>query len=84
MNLKVSITTLKTMRYCTGNKCNLFRIGVRVLYFEDQQALNKLAAAPTKMERSMLDITCKDRKTNIWVRERTKVIDIINTVRTII
>ena len=29
----------------------------------------------------MLNITYKDRKTNIWVRERTKVIDIINTVR---
>ena len=44
-------------------------------------AQNKLAAAQTKMERSMLNITYKDRKTNIWVRERTKVIDIINTVR---
>ena len=29
----------------------------------------------------MLNITYKDRKTNIWVRERTKVLDIINTVR---
>ena len=47
----------------------------------DQQAQNKLAAAQTKMERSMLNITYKDRKTNIWVRERTKVIDIIHTVR---
>ena len=28
---------------------------------------NKLAAAQTKMERSMLNITYKDRKTNIWV-----------------
>ena len=46
-----------------------------------KQAHNKLAAAQTKMERSMLNITYKDRKTNIWVRERTKVIDIINTVR---
>ena len=46
-----------------------------------KQAQNKLAAAQTKMERSMLNITYnyKDRKTNIWVRERTKVID--NTVR---
>ena len=33
------------------------------------------------MERSMLNITYKDRKTNIWVREKTKVIDIITTVR---
>ena len=46
-----------------------------------KQAQNKLAAAQTKMERSMLNITYKDRKTNIWVRERTKVIDIINTLR---
>ena len=40
-----------------------------------------LSLTQTKMERSMLNITHKDRKTNIWVRERTKVIDIINTVR---
>ena len=46
-----------------------------------KQAQNKLAAAQTKMERSMLNITYTDRKTNIWVRERTTVIDIINTVR---
>ena len=44
-----------------------------------KQAQNKLAAAQTKIERSMLNITYKYRKTNIWVRERTKVIDIINT-----
>ena len=41
------------------------------------------AAAQTKMERSMLNITYKDRKTNIWVRERTKVIDKISNVRKI-
>ena len=46
-----------------------------------KQAQNKLAAAQTKMERSMLNITYKDRRTNIWVRERTKVIDIMYTVR---
>ena len=46
-----------------------------------KQAQNKLAAAQTKMERSMLNITYKDRKTNIWVMEGTKVIDIINSVR---
>ena len=39
-----------------------------------KQAQNKLAAAQTKMERSMLNITYKDRRTNIWVRERTKLI----------
>ena len=41
-------------------------------------AHNKLAAAQTKMGRSMLNITYKDRKNKIWVRERTKVIDIIS------
>ena len=46
-----------------------------------KQAQNKLEATQTKMERSMLNITYKDRKTNIWVRERTKLIDIIYTVR---
>ena len=30
--------------------------------------------------RSMLNITYNDRNANIWVRERTNVIDIINTV----
>ena len=46
-----------------------------------KQAQNKLAAAQTNTERSMLNITYKDRKTNIWVRERTKVVDIMYTVR---
>ena len=46
-----------------------------------KQTHNKLAAAQTKMERSMLNITYKDRKTNIWVRDGSKVIDIISNVR---
>ncbi len=44
-----------------------------------KQAHNKLAAAQTKMERSMLNITYKGRRTNIWVMERTQVIDIMYT-----
>ena len=36
-----------------------------------EQAQNKLAAAQTKMERSMLNITHKDRRTNMCVRQRT-------------
>ena len=44
-----------------------------------KQAQKKLAAAQTNMARSMLNITYKYRNINIWVRERTKVIDIINT-----
>ena len=39
------------------------------------------AAAQTKMERSMLKITYRDRKTNIWVREKTKVTVVIGQVR---
>ena len=44
---------------------------------QSKQAQNKLAAAQTKMEISMLNITYKDRKTNIWVKGRTKVIDMM-------
>ena len=47
----------------------------------DQTSTEQTCGAQTKMERSMLNITYKDRKTNVCVRERTKVIDIINTVR---
>ena len=45
------------------------------------QVKNKLAAAQTKIERSMLNIIYRDRKTNIWVREKTKVTDMIGQVR---
>ena len=45
------------------------------------QAKNKLAAAQTKMERSMLNITYRDRKTNMWEREKTKVTHVIEQVR---
>ena len=44
-------------------------------------AKNKLAAEQTAMERSMLNITCRDRKPNIWVRENTKVTYVIEQVR---
>ena len=45
------------------------------------QAKNELAAAQTKMERSMLNSTYLARKTNIWVKENTKVTDVIEQVR---
>ena len=45
------------------------------------QAKNKLAAAQTKMERSRLNITYRDRKTDIWVRDKTKATDVIEQVR---
>ena len=37
-----------------------------------KQAQNKLATAQTKMDRSMLNIIFKDRKTNIWAGRRQK------------
>jgi len=47
------------------------------------QAKNKLAAAQTTIERrmSMLNITYRVRKTNIWVREKLTVTDVIEQVR---
>ncbi|KAK2187281.1 hypothetical protein NP493_171g00022 [Ridgeia piscesae] len=45
------------------------------------RAKNKLAAAQTVMEKSMLNIIYRDRKTNTWVRENTKVTDAIEQVR---
>jgi len=45
------------------------------------QAKSKLAVAQTKMERSMLNITYRDRKTSLWVLEKTKVVDVIEQVR---
>ena len=45
------------------------------------QAKDNLAATQTKIERSMLNITYRDRKANIWVREKTKVTDVIEQVR---
>ena len=46
-----------------------------------KQAHTKLAAAQTKMERSMLNITYHDRKTNTWVRAKTGVTDVIKITR---
>ena len=45
------------------------------------QEIHKLAATNIKMERSMLNITYRDRKANIWVRENTKVTYVIGQVR---
>ena len=45
------------------------------------QAKNKLAATHTVMEKNMLNITYRDRKTIIWVLEKTKFNDAIEQVR---
>ena len=45
----------------------------------DQRNTEQTCGRTDQMERSILNITYEDRKT--WVRDRTKFIDIINTVR---
>ncbi|XP_072015009.1 uncharacterized protein [Amphiura filiformis] len=41
----------------------------------------KLAAAQHNMERSILNITYKDRNTNKWIREQTQVQDILEAIK---
>ena len=41
----------------------------------------KLAATQRKMERSMLGVKWDDMKTNEWIRDQTKVKDVIETVK---
>ena len=45
------------------------------------QAKNKLAATKTKMETSMLNVIYRNKTTNSWVAEQTKVSDVIEQVR---
>ena len=42
---------------------------------------NKLKVAQHNMERSMLNITLKDKKTNHWIREQTRGQDIIHIIK---
>jgi hypothetical protein len=44
---------------------------------------NKLATTQRSMERSMLGITKRDRKRNTWIRNKTKVTDIIQRVKSL-
>ena len=41
----------------------------------------KQSAAQHNMERNILNITYKDRKTNKWVRDQTKVMDIMEIIK---
>ena len=50
----------------------------------DQTSTEQTCGRTDQNGRSMLNITYKDRRTNIWVRERTKVIHIMYTVRKMI
>ena len=90
MCLKMNITKTKVMALAICLKRQVYNSYVlpATTYGAEtwtltKQAQNKLAAAETKMERSMLNITYKDGRTNIWVGERTKLIDIVYTVRKI-
>src|ERR1700744_4182091 len=38
---------------------------------------NKLRVAQRAMERSVLGITLRDKKTNEWIRQQTKVVDVM-------
>ena len=46
-----------------------------------KQAENLLRIAQRAMERAMLGITLRDRKRSTWIREKTKVKDIIQVVK---
>ena len=48
---------------------------------DTHQPNKKLAAAQTKMGRNTLNIAYRNRKTNIWVLEKTKVTKVIEQVR---
>ena len=45
------------------------------------QTNNMLVAVQAKMETNMLNITYRDRKTNIWLKENTNITDVIEQVR---
>ena len=66
-------TCLKKQVYnsCVLNSSNDIRRG----NMDTGQTKYKLAAGQTKMERSMLNITYRDK--NIWVWEKTKITDVI-------
>ena len=46
-----------------------------------KQAKNSLRIAQRAMERAMLGISVRDRKRSTWIREKTKVKDIIQVVK---
>ena len=63
----------------TTLECHEEFLGLRLeLHPLIQQARKQMQ---TKMEKSMLNITYKDRRTNVWVWKRIKVINIISDVR---
>jgi len=45
------------------------------------QMENTFSAAQHNMERNVLDITYKHRETNKWVRDQTKVMDIMEIIK---
>ena len=74
----------KTMQITEARNAATTQIRQSKRSYEQKPACNidkKRATARTKMERSMLNITYHDRKTNTWVRAKTGVTDVIKTTR---
>ena len=46
-----------------------------------KQMEDRLARSQRQMERKLLGLTWQDRKTNEWIRSKTKVVDILGTIK---
>ena len=76
------IDFLLITRLCTTTLLPLFLEFVSVLKaLPNKHRTDLLPAAQTNIERSMINIAKKDRRTNIWVSERTNAKDIISNTR---
>jgi len=47
----------------------------------DKTSRNLLSVAQRAMERAMLGITLRDKKKSTWIREKTKVKDVVQVVK---
>ena len=81
---------LKSPKYSNPQKKKLFDACVLpvLTYGMETSVLtkrvtHKLAVTQRAMERRMLGISLRDRRTNVWIRERTKVVDVVERVATL-
>ena len=66
------------------NQCILPVLTLGCETWKSTKKLNqRLAVTQRAMERSMLDITRRDRKSSKWIREQTKVMDVMEKIRTL-
>ena len=80
------ILTDKTMPNCLKRKLFNQCILPAITYGSETWTLNKdmerkLKTTQRSMERMMLGYTRRDRKRNIWIREQTRVKDVLTTVK---